>query len=394
MHITIIHPSMHFIGGAERLITDLALGLADGETMVEVVTGVCHNLWRSELSQKANSVSVKELGHIAPGSLGFWLNVKGFVKAFAKLINPETDVIITSSFPSNLSADLFTKWHDVKILHYLHEAPMVLHDKESVKTIPLRLKVFYRFASSLYAKWDVEAVRRSAVILANSRLCKRVNAETYGVDESHIEVVYPGVNLGCIAPSVAVPPLIRKPVKEGIPVIFFPRGTQFWRNPKVCLRALQSLRTKRFVAVFTGGSKHEAISLIKCARALKIAEKVIRVQELTNYELNAVYSHSSLVISIPRRQPFGLIPLEALVCRTPPVISSPSGVSEVLRDGIDAICVHEGDLNELVDAIEMLMLDTENRSRIVFNGRQKVLSEFTSSRFANEMRDNLLKLAG
>jgi hypothetical protein len=44
---------MHFIGGAERLMTDLALGLADEGTKVEVVTGICHDYWRSELSRKA-----------------------------------------------------------------------------------------------------------------------------------------------------------------------------------------------------------------------------------------------------------------------------------------------------------------------------------------------------
>lgn len=393
-HITIIHPSMHFIGGAERLVADLASGLSNDKTRVELVTGICHDFWRNGISQKADRVLIKELGHAVPGNLGFWLNAKGFAKSFSKLINPKTGVIVTSGFPSSLTAILFTKLYDVSVVHYLHEAPMVLHDREGLKALPLRLRVFYRFMSALYAEDDVEAVRGSDMILANSCLSKKVNADTYGIDESHIEVVYPGVNLGCIAPSVAVPPFIRKPVEEGIPVIFFPRGTQFWRNPEVCLRALQSLGTKRFVAVFTGGSKHEASSLIKWANVLKIADKVIWVQELTNYELNAVYSHSSLVVSIPKRQPFGLIPLEALVCGTPPVISSPSGVSEVLRDGIEAICIHEGDLNELVDAIEMLMLDTENRSRIVSNGRQKVLSEFTSSRFANEMREKLLKLAG
>jgi glycosyltransferase involved in cell wall biosynthesis len=66
----------------------------------------------------------------------------------------------------------------------------------------------------------------------------------------------------------------------------------------------------------------------------------------------------------------------------------------VLRDGVEAICIDGDDLGELVDAIEMLVSDTENRNRILSNGRQKVLSEFTSSRFANEMREKLSKLAG
>jgi glycosyltransferase involved in cell wall biosynthesis len=384
---------MHFIGGAERLMTDLALGLADEETRVEVVTGMCHDYWRSELLQKANCVSVKELGRATLGNLGFWLNVKGFAKAFAKLINPETDLIVTSSFPSSLIADLFTKWHDVKVVHYLHEAPMVLHDKEGLKALPLKLRMFYRFASAHYAKEDVEAVRRSDMILANSQLSKRVNAVTYGVDESSIGVIYPGVNVEHITASAVKPQLISKYVRDGLPVIFFPRGAQFWRNPEVCLQALQRLRIGDFMAVFTGGADYEVAALLKRAKALGLTGKVFWIQELSDEELNAMYSRSSLVVSIPKRQPFGLIPLEALVCGTPPIISSSSGVSEVLRDGVDAICVHESDSEQLADAIEMLILDAETRTKIVSNGKRRVLAEFTSGRFVKEVVENLSKLA-
>jgi glycosyltransferase involved in cell wall biosynthesis len=392
-HFTIVHPSMHFIGGAERLMTDLALGLADEGAKVEVVTGTCHNYWRSELSQKANCVSVKELGRATPGNLGFWLNVKGFAKAFSRLISPETDLIVTSSFPSSLVADLFTKWHDVKVVHYLHEAPMVLHDKEGLKTLPLRLRVFYRFASAHYAKADVETVRKSNLILANSQLSKRVNAVTYGVDESSIEVIYPGVNVERMAASAVEPQLISTYVRDGVPVIFFPRGAQFWRNPEICLQALQKLRIRDFVAIFTGGADYEAAALIKHAKALRLADKVFWIQELLNEELNAMYSRSSLVVSIPRRESFGLIPLEALACGTPPIISSSSGVSEVLRDGIDAICVHADDSKQLADAIGTLILDAETRTRIISNGKRRVLAEFTSSRFVKELMASLSKLA-
>jgi glycosyltransferase involved in cell wall biosynthesis len=384
---------MHFIGGAERLMTDLALGLADEGTQVEVVTGTCHNYWRSELSQKANCVSVKELGHATPGNLGFWLNTKGFAKAFSRLISPETDLIVTSSFPSSLAANLFMKWHDVKVVHYLHEAPMVLHDKEGLKALPLRLRVFYRFVSAHYAKDDVEAVRRSDKILANSKLSKSVNAVTYGVDESSIEVVYPGVNVEHIAASAIGPQLISKYVRDGLPVIFFPRGAQFWRNPEICLQALQRLRIGDFMAIFTGGADYEAAALKKHAKALRLAGKLFWIQELSNEELSAMYSRSSLVVSIPKRQPFGLIPLEALVCGTPPIISRSSGVSEVLRDGTEAICIPEDDSEQLADAIEMLILDTETKTKIISNGKRRVLAEFTSGRFVKEVIENLSKLA-
>ena len=369
------------------MTTTLALGLADGETNVRLVTGLCNDTWRRELRSNT-SVSLEELGQIIPGTLKFWLNVKGFARAFSKLIDPETEVIVTSSFPSSLAAYIFAKEHDVRIAHYLHEAPQVLHDREGLKTLPFRLRLFYRIMSALHAKQDIEAVRRS-IIIANSQLTKRANSHAYKVDESRIEVVYPGVSPERLALPESVPRLIAKHVTDGIPVIFIPRGTRSWRNPETCLEAFHMLRAERFVAVFTGGSNYEVDYLIRRAKTLGIEDKVIWARELPDEELRALYSHSSLVISIPRRQPFGLIPLEALLHGAPPIISRTSGVSEVLVDGIDAVCVDESNPQELANAIQTLSND-EVRRKIVSSGQRTVLTQLTSTRFVKEIRDRLI----
>jgi glycosyltransferase involved in cell wall biosynthesis len=147
------------------------------------------------------------------------------------------------------------------------------------------------------------------------------------------------------------------------------------------------------VAVFTGGADYEVSSLLRHAKALGIADKVLWVRELPLGEFNAMYSRSAVVISIAKRQGFGLIPLEALVCGSPPIVSNSSGVSEVLRDGADAICVHEDDSRQLADAIETLILDAQTRTKIISNGKRSVLAEFTSERFVKRMLTSLSKFA-
>jgi glycosyltransferase involved in cell wall biosynthesis len=380
---------MHFTGGAERLMTGLASGLADSQTIVELVTGLCHNAWRNELCKKTGHVSVKEVGRTAPGSLEFWLSVNGFARALAKLIDPQTDVVVTSSFPSSLASKIFTENRHVKVVHYLHEAPMVLHDKEGLKVLPVRLRLFYRAISLLYARDDIEAVARSDTIIANSQLSRRANAEAYGIDESRIEVVYPGVNVAeGTAPSASAPKPIIRDLRQGVPVIFFPRGTQFWRNPEISLQALARLQFP-FQAVFTGGASYEANCLVKRAKALGIMKKVLWIRELSNENLGALYSQSSVVVSIPRRQPFGLIPLEALIHGAPPIISRSSGVSEVLRNGLDAIQINECETEELVNAIESLIWNEGMRKSIVSNGRRTILERLTLARFVKEMREKI-----
>jgi len=228
---------MHFMGGAERVMTSLALGLADTQTMVELVTGLSHKVWRREVGRKPGLVSVREVGRTAPGSLEFWLNVNGFATALARQIDPETDVIVTSSFPSSLAGKIFAENHHVKVVHYLHEAPMVLHDKEGLKELPLRLRLFYRAMATLYAGKDIEAVSRSDTIIANSHLSKKANAEAYGLDESEIAVIYPGVDIKKATSCAPVPEPISRRLEKESPLIFFPRGAQIWRNPDVGLQA-------------------------------------------------------------------------------------------------------------------------------------------------------------
>lgn len=387
LHVAILHPSMHFLGGAERLMTDLALGLADRETRVDLIAGLCHATWKSELCANA-SVSVREVGQRSPGSLEFWLSVRGCAKALRRLIDPDTNVIVTSSFPSSLAARMFTQEHDAKVVHYLHEAPMVLHDKDGVKALPFPLKSFYRMMSALYAKDDIEAVTESDTIIANSRLTREANSKAYAIDQSRIELIYPGVNTERMAPSGFVPTLIADYVKEGIPIVFTPKGAQFWRNPQICLQALTKL-VFPFRAVFTGGTRNEGDSLLKRARALGIAESVLWTQELSTQELSGLYSHSAVVVSVPKRQPFGLIPLEALMHGAPPIVSSSSGVSEVLRDQVDAIRINEGNPEDLANALQALISDDEMRRGIVSSGRGTILKRLTLTRFVNEMREKI-----
>jgi glycosyltransferase involved in cell wall biosynthesis len=388
-HISVVHPGMHFVGGAERLMADLALGLADEETTVDLVTGVCHEFWRSQFSQKQGKVLVRELGRPVSGDLKFWMHVRGISKSLAKLMNPETEVVITSNFPSPLVAQAFVEEHKAHVVHYIHDAPNVLHDKEGRSVLPWKIRAFYGFVSKLYAKYDAQAIRSGDQILSSSQLSRRANAKAYGIDESKIQVVYPGVNTNDFAPSATVPSLIKEYVEQTVPVIFVPKGAQVWRRPMVCLQAFKQLKTSDFVAVFSGGAPYEATGLLKRAEQLGLKEKVLWVQELPHSEINGLYKHSTAVISIAKRQGFGLIPLEALLCGSASIVSYSSGVSEVLHDGEEAMLVHDDNPQEVATALDSLLLDPRLRQRIVFNGKRKVLKNFTAERYVKEIKEKL-----
>jgi glycosyltransferase involved in cell wall biosynthesis len=331
---------------------------------------------------------VRELGKGMSSSVSFWLDVKGFAEELSKLIPRTSEVIVTSSFPSALVARFFRREKSVRVLHYFHDPPAV-HDK---KAFPLRLRLFYEVASSVYARMDSEAVRDSDLTYANSMRSSKIACGIYGINRESVRVVYPGVDIARFTRSYDVPMIVRQYVKDGIPVLFFPKGVCFWRNPEVSLRALSRLSRKRFVALFTGGVDYEVREFRKNIGKLELKERVLWIRELPEKEMNSLYSCSTLVVSIPKREGFGLTALEALSCGTPAIISRESGVSEVLINGEEVASINPADSEELASVIEALISDYDLRERLVENGRRKIASFLNRDRFIQDFTRGLHNL--
>jgi glycosyltransferase involved in cell wall biosynthesis len=93
-----------------------------------------------------------------------------------------------------------------------------------------------------------------------------------------------------------------------------------------------------------------------------------RVPELIN---------SSRIFMYPsRREPFGLSIIEAMACGIPVVTTNVFGPSEIVTHGHDGLAVSPDSIDELVDAVQMLLSDPELRTRIGLNARKTVESRF------------------
>jgi glycosyltransferase involved in cell wall biosynthesis len=228
----------------------------------------------------------------------------------------------------------------------------------------------------------LEAVKNADVVVANSNLTRGINAEVYGIPKGRIKVVYPGANPEDVHANESIPSFLEG--HEETPMLFFPKGTKQWWNPDTCLRALQKISSD-FVAVFTGGTRREADLLKRGAEELGLRENLIYVDRLSDEDMSSTYTRSSVVVSIPTRQPFGLIPLEALLCGSPSVVSRESGVSEVLLDGEEVLTVDHRDPGELSEAVERLIADSGFRDEMVSRGRSKVMEKLTIDSFTNEV---------
>ena len=87
-----------------------------------------------------------------------------------------------------------------------------------------------------------------------------------------------------------------------------------------------------------------------------------------------------------RREPFGLVLLEAMAMRTPLVATRVGGIPEIVRDGLDGLLVPPDDAEALAHSLRKVLVDENLRSALEANGVQRVHQDFSVSRFASDYR--------
>lgn len=95
-----------------------------------------------------------------------------------------------------------------------------------------------------------------------------------------------------------------------------------------------------------------------------------------------------------RTDSFGIVYLEAWLCRKPVIAARTWGVTDVVRDGEDGLVVPFGDVEALAGAIAFLLDRPDLRETMGAKGERKVLSLHTWDRKYPLIRDFYVRLAG
>lgn len=88
----------------------------------------------------------------------------------------------------------------------------------------------------------------------------------------------------------------------------------------------------------------------------------------------------TIVVVPSRLEPFGIVPLEAMVRGVPVVASRVGGIPEVVRDGVDGLLVEPDQPKDLADAIIRLLTHDHLRTSMGREGRMRVQEHFLWSK--------------
>jgi len=161
----------------------------------------------------------------------------------------------------------------------------------------------------------------------------------------------------------------------------------------VLLSAVRSLDA--CVLIIGEGPEHKRLQ--NQIESLSLSDRVFLLGSVSQEDLIA-YLHSADVFVLPSvsaAETFGIVQLEAMACSRPIVNTRlPTAVCDVARDGMEAVTVAPGSVDELTAAIDKLLNNPEFSRALGEQGLKRVKQEFASETFKSNIESFLSTAAG
>jgi glycosyltransferase involved in cell wall biosynthesis len=131
----------------------------------------------------------------------------------------------------------------------------------------------------------------------------------------------------------------------------------------------------------------EAARLSELARSLDVSDRVYLRGRVERSDVPALLRSADVVACAPWYEPFGIVPLEAMACGVPVVVSSVGGLIDTVVDGVTGVHVPPRSPQRLGAALAELAADPERRARYGRLGVERVRTRYAWSRVALETLD-------
>ncbi len=94
----------------------------------------------------------------------------------------------------------------------------------------------------------------------------------------------------------------------------------------------------------------------------------------------ALFNAADICVFPSRFEPFGNVFVQAWAANIPVIVSDADGPKQFCKDGIDSLIVPKDDYPALSTAIKKLLADNDLQKKLVSNGYQRYLDEFTKEK--------------
>ena len=162
----------------------------------------------------------------------------------------------------------------------------------------------------------------------------------------------------------------------------------------VLLRAFASVSdTDRRLKLRLVGDGPLRQELEEQARRLSLADRVMFMGRRTRSEVFSLLNACKLAVLPSRSEPFGMVVVEALLCRRPVVATAVGGIPEIIEDRRSGLLVAADDDRALAAAIREVLENEELARSLGENGYARARAFFTSERMGSDYERLFLEIS-
>jgi len=248
------------------------------------------------------------------------------------------------------------------------------------------------------------AIEMADAVIAVSEETKEDVLKHFDVDESKVRVVYNGIDLEEYQESTSTDSLIKHKIDPNLPYVLFVGRITRQKGIIHLVNAIKYLDENIQVVLCAGAPDTEDIAQEMedlVTKVQKERDNVIWIDEmLPKSEIIELYSHASVFCCPSIYEPFGIINIEAMACKTAVVASAVGGIKEVVVHNETGLLVPveqqttapfepvnpEKFAKDLADGVNQLIADDALRTQMAIKGRRRVEEKFSWTEIAKEIK--------
>lgn len=157
---------------------------------------------------------------------------------------------------------------------------------------------------------------------------------------------------------------------------------------QVLLQAIPQILSKNNQTKFIIAGKGPFLDNLKeQANYLGIADRIYFTGFVDDETRNKLYQVADVAVFPSLYEPFGIVALEAMITRTPVVVSNVGGLAEFIKDGENGLTIAPNNPAQLAEKILFLFNNKEKAREISINGYRMVKDKYSWDEIARETVD-------
>lgn len=215
---------------------------------------------------------------------------------------------------------------------------------------------------------ELEGFRQADAIVAVSERTKKKVINKYGISPEKVKVVYNGIEFS--NNSAVIEHNLNELKRNGNKIVLFVGRITLQKGPDYFVSMAEKVLSHEPNTFFVvSGSGDMESEMIRMVASHGLSSKFIFCGFLRGEELARVYKAADIFVMPSVSEPFGLVPLEAMISEVPVLVSKESGVSEILSSALKS---HFWDIDDMADKVISVLRHKKLKNHLSVGGREEV----------------------